>query len=265
MAFEKRFSLLISKAHEDYNDMVRSANFLDGDVEELSLKITVSKAVLDYMTTSLSESPSDVEALLFYERPVTAVCEQFLENEVSLWNGLMEPFDHFVQDTKHHIKEVFQQWESVPLDEVEKAQVFLSMEQEIAKQSEQLQQELMERSGLQVEYHGNIERDFADCVEYLKRYEDIHGTQNTAFETTIKALHSRMLEFDGLTTEQLRAISKLDDPLTAVYRCFTGIVQGDPNCNEQLDIAITGTAKAQISIAAHNEQRVQEQDNDLER
>jgi hypothetical protein len=54
MAFEERLSLLLSKAYDDYNEMVRTANFMDGDVEELSEKITTARKLLEHMESSLS-------------------------------------------------------------------------------------------------------------------------------------------------------------------------------------------------------------------
>lgn len=111
----------------------------------------------------------------------------------------------------------------------------------------------------------NLERDFSDCKDFQKRFESIRGYPNTPLEKTVAAIHSRMRSFEGLTAEQLWALSTLDEPLSSVYRCFVGIVQGDPRNTDEIDTAILGTAKAQYQIMLHLEAAEQEQDSELER
>lgn len=263
MAFEERYSLLLSKAHDDYNEMVQNANFMDGDLEELSETITVARQILTYMESSLSERYSDVEALLFYDRPLTAASRQFRENGVSLWNELARPFDCFIQDTKQHIAKILEQWDALHMDEMARAEDYRAMERQISSYNQENEERLLQRERWQEEYHNNLERDFSTCQEYLKRYEEIRGKPNTAFETAITALHQRMLEFDGFTDRQLQAISRSEEPLTYAYRCLSCFADGDTR-PETLDRVILGVAKAQAAMLNHEEAK-QEQDNDLER
>lgn len=111
----------------------------------------------------------------------------------------------------------------------------------------------------------NLERDFSECREFQKRFESIRGYPNAALEKTVDVIHSRMCSFEGLTAEQLWALSTLEEPLSSVYRYFVGIVQGNPQNMEEIDTAILGTAKAQYQVMLHLEAAEQEQDSELER
>ncbi|MEG0018987.1 MAG: hypothetical protein RR728_00445 [Oscillospiraceae bacterium] len=142
MAFDDRLAKLRSKVQEEYNDLVVNANFLEGDVEALSEKITVSRWLTTYISESMSDSPTDVEALLFYENPLAAAFEHFRENDTQLWEGLTEPINGFIQDTKQHIEEVMAMWNALPLNEMERAEVFLAMTKQIEHYLEQLEQGL---------------------------------------------------------------------------------------------------------------------------
>jgi len=263
MAFEERLSLLLSEAHDDYNEMVRTANFMDGDVEELSERITIARKLLEHMESSLSGCYSDVEALLFYDRPLTAACEQIKENGASLWDGLIEYFDRFVLDTKQHIGEVLAQWDALPINEMTRAEDYRAMVQQITSYQQEEEPRLIQREYWQSEYDDKLTKDYADCQEYLKRYEEIRGKPNTEFEHLITVLHQHMKEFNSFTDTQLQAMSRLDDPLTSTYRCL--VCFGDKATDrETLDRIILGMANARTKILAH-EQKKQEQTDELER
>lgn len=263
MAFEERLSLLLSKAHEDYNEMVRTANFMDGDVEELSERITIAKKLLEHMESSLSGCYSDVEALLFYDRPLTAACEQIKENGASLWDGLIEYFDRFVLDTKQHIGEVLAQWDALPINEMTRAEDYRAMVQQITSYQQEEEQRLIQREHWQNEYDDKLKNDYADCQEYLKRYEEIRGKPNIEFEHLITVLHQHMKEFNSFTDTQLQAMSRLDDPLTSTYHCL--VCFGDKATDkETLDRIILGMANARTTILAQK-QKMQEQTDELER
>lgn len=114
------------------------------------------------------------------------------------------------------------------------------------------------------EYLANIERDYAECKEYLKYYDDIHGKPNAYFEAAMTAVHNRMLDFDGFTNIQLQEISKMDIPLMAVCCYFDGNVQKLPLSNEEIDIAIIDQANMLVAQSEYGEQTPQEQSNDME-
>ncbi len=263
MAFEERLSLLLSKVHEDYNEIVRNANFMDGDVEELAEKIMGAKLLMNHMESSFSECHSDVEALLFYDKPLTAILEQFHENQVSLWADLTPDLDGFLQETKRHITEVLEKWDALPMDEMKKAEDYRAMEQQIAEYHRENEERLLQRERWQNDYYENLEWDYSSCQEYLKRYEEIRGEPNNAFATLITVLYQRMKEFDSYTDAQLQAMSRLEDPLTSVYRYVVFITDKEPDI-DTIDRVILAMANVRESFIAHN-QKMQEQDNELER
>lgn len=263
MAFEERLSLLLSKAHDDYNEMVRTANFMDGDVEELAGTIMAARQLLTHMESSLSECYSDVEALLFYDRPLTAACEKFKENGDFLWDGRIEYFDRFVQDTKQHIAEVLEQWDALPMDEMERAENYRAMAQQIASHQQEKKARLLQREHWQNEYFGKLENDYSNCQEYLKRYEEIRGKPNSEYEAVITILYRHLKEFDRFTDKQLHAMGQLEEPLTTTYlslACFADKATD----KEALDRIILGIANARTKILAHK-QKMQEQIDELER
>lgn len=261
MAFEERLSLLLSKARDDYNEIVRTAHFWDGDIAGLAERITMTGQILTHMASSLSECYSDVEALLFYDRPLTAAYEQFKENGVSLWDGLMEPFDRFLLDTKQHIAEILEQWDELPMDEMARAEDYRTMEQQISNYYQENGAMLLERDRWQEKYHQNLERNFADCQEHLKHSKEIGGISNISFEAAITLLYNRMVEFDGFSNRQLQAMSQLNEPLTSVYECWTCFANQEIY-RDILDCIILGTADAKAEFLDHVQQ---EQDNELER
>lgn len=142
MAFDDRLAMLRYRVQEEYNQLAENANFTDGDVEALAEKITVSRWLATYISESMTDSPTDVEALLFYEKPLATAYEHFCENDTQLWEGLTEPINGFIQDTKQHIEEVMAMWNALPLNEMERAEVFLAMTKQIEHYHEQLEQGL---------------------------------------------------------------------------------------------------------------------------
>lgn len=144
------------------------------------------------------------------------------------------------------------------------------LEQTVERQ-QPVSQEIKNENGVQPnreqyrsEYLANIERDYAECKEYLKYYDEIHGKPNAYFEAAMTAVHNRMLDFDGLTNIQLQEISKMDIPLMAVCCYFDGNVQKLPLSNEEIDIAIIDQANMLVAQSEYGEQTPQEQSNDME-
>lgn len=141
MAFDDRLAWLQSKVEDEYSDLVLNANYLDGDAEALAEKITVSRWLTTYISESMAGSPENVEALLFYEKPLAAIYEHFCENDTQLWEGLTEPINGFIQDTKNHIQEVMAMWNALPLNEMERAEAYMAMSRQIESYQGRLEQE----------------------------------------------------------------------------------------------------------------------------
>lgn len=126
MFLEDRYKLLKERTRDDYNDILTNANFIDGNVEELSKKIVISKVMADYVIV-LDGSATDIEALLFYEKPVTTFYESCIEKDVSLLDGLMEDVDQFIMDRKHHLQYIFKNPQEFCEKDVEKAVAFMAI------------------------------------------------------------------------------------------------------------------------------------------
>lgn len=114
-----------------------------------------------------------------------------------------------------------------------------------------------------IEYRAHVERDFAECKEYLEHYEEMNGQPNHDFETAIKMIHDQMLAFAGFSDAQLEAISKLDEPLTEVYGYLVGTASDNPFRADEVDAAIRDVANTQICLW-DNEQYLQELNDDME-
>ena len=109
MEQEERLALLLSRARTDYAQILADMDFNKETVEEQAERLTLAKAFLTCMETTLMDCASDVEALLFYEQPVTAMVDGFHTDCKPLWNDLMESFDRLIQGTKRHITELLEQ------------------------------------------------------------------------------------------------------------------------------------------------------------
>lgn len=106
MCFEERLKMLKTRVVGEYHDMLTNSNFLDGDVEELSLKISISKTVADVILNDLEQCYTDVEAILFYDKPLTAFYDKFTSEERNLLNGLLVDLDDFIVASKCHMEEI---------------------------------------------------------------------------------------------------------------------------------------------------------------
>lgn len=111
MEQEERMVMLLHRARMDYAQILAEVDFSQGKMEEQAERLALAKAFLTCMETTLTDCAFDVEALLFYEKPVTALVNGFHTECRPLWNNLMEPFDHLIQETKRHITEMLEQSE----------------------------------------------------------------------------------------------------------------------------------------------------------
>ena len=109
MEQEERLQLLLNRARKDYAKILADTDLNSGNVEEQAERLTLAKAFLTCMETTLTDCAYDVEALLFYEQPVTALVNGFQERCIPLWDSLMEPFNDLIQETKQHITELLEQ------------------------------------------------------------------------------------------------------------------------------------------------------------
>lgn len=123
---KERYELLKERTWNDYNDILANTNFLDGDIEKLSLKIVLAKEMSDYIMI-LDGSYTDIESLLFLEKPVTAFYDNCIEKEVSVLEGVMDDINQFILDRKHHIQNIFNDPQGFNEEDVTKAIFFMAV------------------------------------------------------------------------------------------------------------------------------------------
>lgn len=91
---------LKAKAQEDFIDILANSNFIDGDTVELCEKITITKTMLDYIQDNLENGGTDIVALLFHKKPITAFYDWYKVKEISLLENLEEKISDFTISTK---------------------------------------------------------------------------------------------------------------------------------------------------------------------
>lgn len=258
MDFKERLGLLMKRAEEEYNQVLRNADFSGENFVEEARWVASIDMIYRNLDIFLLENPMDVETMLFYDQPLAAFCKSLPENGLMLLKDVNDALYSFLEDTRGYIHELCAQWKEAPLEELGKAQAFLKMERKIEELEEIEEQEKEIRKQLQEEYHTNIEYDYAGCLEYLKHYKELKGCADVVFEESIRAIRARMLLFDDMTTEQLRVMAAMDEPLSAVYGCFLRGPDRGLQDTEKIDAAILLTARVQ-------EETKSEVENEMER
>lgn len=141
MGFDERLKLLKSRVADEYHDMLTNSNFLDGDVEELSLKISLSKTVADVILNDLEQSYTDVEAILFYDKPLKAFYDKFVAEERSLLNGLIVDLDDFIMASKHHMDKIVENPQEYSETDYDKALLYTRVKEMVLNISDEQEQE----------------------------------------------------------------------------------------------------------------------------
>ena len=257
MAFEERLGILMERAKEEYDQVIKNADFSGENFVEEAKWVASIDLIYQNLDIFLKGCPMDVETMLFYDRPLAAFCERFPEKELLLLGEMNEALFSFLEDTRGYIHELCEQWKEAPLEELGKAQAFLTMERKIEELEEIEEREKMVRKQLQKEYHSNIENDYAGCLEYLKHYKELKGCVDAVFEENIRTIRARMMIFDGMTTEQLRAMAAKDEPLSAVYGCLLRNSEGELQNTEKIDAAILLIAGAQEEMESGTENELE--------
>ena len=103
----------------------------------------------------LAGSPTDVETMLFYDRPLEVFYNSLQEQDLLLLNGVMEALNGFLTDTRRHICEVWIQEEPAPAEEIQKAREFFAMEREIERQAEREEREMASREWVDMAGYGD--------------------------------------------------------------------------------------------------------------
>ena len=142
MDFQERMDLLMKRAEEEYGKLLKDADFSDENMLKEAGRIASIDMIYRNLEGLLAGSPTDVEAMLFYDRPLEAFYNSLREQDQMLLNGMVEALNGFLTDTRKHIYEVWVQGEPALAEEMRKAQEFFAMEQEIERQAEKEEREM---------------------------------------------------------------------------------------------------------------------------
>ena len=142
MDFQERMDLLMKRAEEEYGKLLKDADFSDENLLKEARLIAAMDMIYRNLEGFLTGSPTDVETMLFYDRPLEAFYGCLQEQDLVLLNGVVEALNEFLTDTRKHIYEVWVQGEPAPTEEMRKAQEFFAMEQEIEEQAEKEERDM---------------------------------------------------------------------------------------------------------------------------
>ncbi len=134
--------LLMKRAEEEYGKLLKDADFSDENLLKEARRIAAIDMIYRNLEGFLAGSPADVEAMLFYDRPLEAFYGSLQEQDLVLLNGVVEALNGFLTDTRRHIYEIWIQGEPATAEEMGKAQEFFAMEQEIERQAEKEEREM---------------------------------------------------------------------------------------------------------------------------
>ena len=134
--------LLMKRAEEEYGKLLKGADFSDENMLKEAGRIASIDMIYRNLEGFLAGSPADVEAMLFYDRPLEAFYGSLQEQDLVLLNGVVEALNGFLTDTRRHIYEIWIQGEPATAEEMGKAQEFFAMEQEIERQAEKEEREM---------------------------------------------------------------------------------------------------------------------------
>lgn len=132
----------MKRAEEEYRKLLKNADLSDKNLLKEARRIAAMDMIYRNLEGFLAGSPTDVETMLFYDRPLEAFYNSLQEQDLLLLNGVVEALNGFLTDSRKHIYEVWIQGEPVPAEELWKAQEFFAIEQEIEKEAEKEEREM---------------------------------------------------------------------------------------------------------------------------
>ena len=163
MDFQKRMDLLMKRADEEYEKLLKNADFSDKNLLKEARRIAAMDMIYRHLEGFLAGSPTDVETMLFYDRPLEAFYNSLQEQDSLLLNGVVEALNGFLTDSRKHIYEVWIQGEPVPAEELWKAQEFFARAKEIEKEAEKEERQMAD--GIYQRMAGNGDGKEEDGLE----------------------------------------------------------------------------------------------------
>lgn len=97
----------MERAEEEYEELLKNADFSDKNLLKEARRIAAMDMIYRNLEGFLAGSPTDVEAMLFYDRPLEAFYDSLQEQDLLLLNGVVEALNGFLTDTRRHIYEVW--------------------------------------------------------------------------------------------------------------------------------------------------------------
>ncbi len=155
MDFQERMGLLMKRAEKEYERLLKDADFSDENLLKEAGRIASIDMIYRNLEGFLAGSPTDVETMLFYDRPLEAFYNSLQEQELLLLNGVVEALNGFLTDTRRHICEVWIQAEPAPAEEIQKAREFFAMEREIERQAEREERDMASRERVDMAGYGD--------------------------------------------------------------------------------------------------------------
>ncbi len=155
MDFQERMGLLMMRAEKEYERLLKDADFSDENLLKEAGRIASIDMIYRNLEGFLAGSPTDVETMLFYDRPLEAFYNSLQEQELLLLNGVVEALNGFLTDTRRHIYEVWIQGEPAPAEEIQKVREFFAMEREIERQAEREEREMASREQVDMAGYGD--------------------------------------------------------------------------------------------------------------
>ena len=155
MDFQKRMDLLMKRADEEYEKLLKNADFSDKNLLKEARRIAAMDMIYRNLEGFLAGSPTDVETMLFYDRPLEAFYNSLQEQDSLLLNGVVEALNGFLTDSRKHIYEVWIQGEPAPAEEIQKVREFFAMEREIERQAEREERDMASREQVDMAGYGD--------------------------------------------------------------------------------------------------------------
>jgi len=133
----------MKRAEEESGKLLKNADLSEENLLKEARRIAAMDMIYRNLEGFLAGSPTDVETMLFYDQPLEAFYGSLQEQDLLLINGVVEALNGFLTDTRRHIYGVWIQEEPASAEEIQKVQEFFAMEQEIEKEAEKEEREIV--------------------------------------------------------------------------------------------------------------------------
>ncbi|MFI3238908.1 MAG: hypothetical protein R3Y47_12930 [Lachnospiraceae bacterium] len=107
MTIEEMLYKLRINAHKDFNEILNNADFLNGDVVELSHRISLGKTVLSStIMGSMSYGGTEIPLLLYHEKPISNFCDWYKNKGLDMFCDLDDQLGIYQTEVEKELMEV---------------------------------------------------------------------------------------------------------------------------------------------------------------